>query len=107
MKNQNRYTTEQTELITNLYKEKGNEGLSEIASIVDKSENSVRAKLVSEKVYISSDKKYVPKKSGPSKKEIIRNLENLGINPEGLEGATKPALSRVENFISSLVKGKK
>lgn len=106
-KTQSRYTTEETILIKEKYKELGNQGISEIAKLVGKTEQSVRSKLVRESVYIKSDKNYRPKKTGPSKKEIIRDLSKFGLDSDildGLKGATKPALLEVKTLIESLTK---
>jgi len=103
---QTKYTDEQTELIKQKYLELGNEGISEIATLVQKSEQSVRSKLVREGVYKKLDHRYRPKKTGQSKKEIIRDLAQYGLNPsklDGLQGATKPALNEIKNLIEKLM----
>lgn len=100
----NNYTEEQTKQIIDLYNELGNEGLPEIATKVGKTVNSVRAKLVKEGIYEPSEKSSNRKKQGASKKEILRELENLGLRPDGLEGATKNALENIKTLIESFKK---
>jgi hypothetical protein len=90
------YTEEMTERLHNLYAELGNDGLDKIAETMGKPVRSVRAKLVRDGVYVAPVKGVAPKKEGPSKKELLNELESIGFNPAGLEGATKEALMRVK-----------
>lgn len=94
------YSDEQAALLRSLYAEKGNEGLDEIAKALDKSVRSVRAKLVRDGLYITPDKpmKQV-KDEGPSKKELLMELETKGFDPTGFEGATKAAIQRLIEVI--------
>lgn len=99
------YTDEEKEQAINLYKELGNAGLDEIANRLNKTTNSVRAKLVREGVYEAPEKQDKQRKNGPSKKEIIRNFEDFGLSEEalnGLQGATKKALNEVQEYIQKL-----
>tara|TARA_Y100000034_G_scaffold34222_1_gene41931 strand:- start:10008 stop:10322 length:315 start_codon:yes stop_codon:yes gene_type:complete len=96
------YTEEQVELLTTLYNELGNEHLLEIAEKLGKPINSVRAKLVKEKVYIAPEKPASVRKNGPSKKELLRELEQLGATEEqvqGLQSATKSGLLFVKELM--------
>ncbi len=96
------YTEEETQLAIGMYEKGGNESITNIAEKLNKSINSVRAKLVREKVYVAPDKPLKMRKNGPSKKEIIRELETLGLSPDGLDGATKIALNNIRTLIEEL-----
>ena len=108
------YTPEMTEMAVAMYEELGNTGLPQIAEYMNqmardaklggdtKTPNSVRSKLVREKVYVPSDKPIKqPKREGPSKKDLVVELVTLtGRQDEkdpfkGIEGATKGALKEV------------
>lgn len=90
------YTDEQVSLLRSMYTEKGNEGLDEIAKALDKSVRSVRAKLVRDGLYVAPDKPVKQaKEDGPSKKELLNQLDALGFEAKGFEGATKDAISRL------------
>ena len=88
------YTAEMVNQMTEMYSELGNDGLDEIADTLGKSVRSVRSKLVREGVYVASPKKTASKQEGPSKKEILRDIESNGFDVSGFEGATKAALTR-------------
>jgi hypothetical protein len=89
------YTDAQVEMIVEMYNGLGNDGLDEIAAAVSKSVRSVRSKLVREGVYVATPKaKVAPKDMGPSKKELLNDLEQIvGFDVTGFTGATKPALA--------------
>ena len=89
------YTAEMVTQMTDMYNELGNDGLDEIADTLGKSVRSVRSKLVREGVYVASPKKTASKQEGPSKKEILRDIESNGFDVSGFEGATKAALTRL------------
>ncbi len=90
------YTDEQVSLLRSMYADKGNDGLDEIAKALDKSVRSVRAKLVRDGLYITPDKPTKQAKDeGPSKKDLLSELESKGFDPKGFEGATKDAIKRV------------
>ena len=91
-----------TEELKALYSKLGNEGLPELVKKFNKTLPSIRAKLVKEGVYITPDKSENARKNGPSKKEIIREFEDMGINPQGLEGATKEGLLNMKKYIDHL-----
>ena len=70
--------------------------VAEIAASVEKSVRSVRSKLVREGVYVAKAKPVAKRDSGPSKKEVVLELENdFGFDATGLEGATKDAIVRI------------
>jgi hypothetical protein len=86
------YTEEMTAAIVQRYQ--AGEPVEQIAESIGKAVRSVRSKLVREGVYIASEKPKAVKVEGPSKKELIRELEELAPFPvDGLMNATKEALS--------------
>ena len=90
------YTDEQVNLLRSMYSELGNAGLEQIAAKLEKSVRSVRAKLVRDGLYVTPDKPVKQaKEDGPSKKELLIELEAKGFDPQGFEGATKEAIKRV------------
>ena len=94
------YTADMVSQMTEMYNELGNDGLDEIADTLGKSVRSVRSKLVREGVYVASQKKTASKQEGPSKKEILRNIESNGFDVAGFEGATKSALTRLLSVVA-------
>ena len=94
------YTDDQVAMATEMYQELGNEGLEQIADKIGKSVRSVRSKLVREGVYVATPKKTATKQEGPSKKEILRNIESNLFNEAGFEGATKSALTRLLGVVA-------
>jgi len=67
--------------------------VEDIALSVDRSVRSIRSKLVREGVYKAAEKTPA-KKIGPSKKELLIELEGLApFEVDGLSGATKTAIS--------------
>jgi len=95
------YTAEMVSSMIEMYSELGNDGLNEIADTLGKSTRSVRSKLVREGVYVASPKATAAKQDGPSKKEILREIENSGFDVSGFEGATKMALTRLMTVVSN------
>ena len=93
------YTEEMVSQLHELYAEMGNDGLDEIAQKLEKPVRSVRAKLVRDGLYVASPKSAAAKKDGPSKKDLLNSIEEIGFDPTGLEGATKEALVRVRGLI--------
>ena len=88
------YSDEQTQQLVALYEEHGNDGLEAIAEQLGRSLRSVRSKLVREGVYVAPEKGVAAKKEGPTKKEMLNELEALVEFPvDGLMGATKEALA--------------
>ena len=92
------YTPEMTAGIVSAYQ--AGTDVAEIADTVGKSVRSVRSKLVREGVYVAQPKKVTRKVEGPTKKEILRDLEGTGFDVKGFEGATKEALTRLLGMVS-------
>lgn len=87
------YTSEQTQQLLSLYSEMGTERIEEIAELMKKPVRSVRSKLVKEGVYIPA-KRQDKKKNGPSKKELLNDLELIvGFDTTGFAGSTKQVLA--------------
>lgn len=90
------YTAAMVATATEMYGELGNDGMDAIATALSKSVRSVRAKLVREGVYVADTKeKAAPRDMGPTKGELLESLVGMGMNVDGLEGATKPAILRI------------
>jgi len=94
------YTAEMVDSMIEMYNEVGNDGLDDIADTLGKTVRSVRSKLVREGVYVASPKKTAAKQDGPSKKEILRDIEAEGFDVSGFEGATKAALTRLMGVVA-------
>ena len=86
------YTAEMTNVIVSQYQD--GVPLEDIAQTVTRSVRSVRSKLVREGVYVAATKAVVsPKPHGPTKKELLNQLEELAPFPvDGFVGATKDAI---------------
>ena len=69
--------------------------IDKIAQDIGKSVRSVRSKLVREGVYVAKPKAKSNKVLGPTKKELLKDLEQTGMDVAGLEGATKEAITRL------------
>ena len=95
------YTTEMLDQIKAMYADLGNEGIEEIADTFNKTVRSIRSKLVREGAYVASVKGPTIKADGPSKKELLRDLEAKGFDTTGFEGATKIALSRLLGLVAN------
>lgn len=96
------YSDEDVSKLRTMYAELGNAGLDEIAKALGKSLRSVRAKLVRDGLYVAPEKSAkATKEDGPSKKELLMELEAKGFNPEGFEGATKDAIKRVISLVTA------
>jgi Zn-dependent M32 family carboxypeptidase len=87
------YTPELTATIIDQYQ--NGVDVAEIAQSIDKSIRSVRSKLVREGVYVAQPKAKSAKVMGPTKKELLRDLEGTGFDVSGFEGATKEAITRL------------
>ena len=87
------YTPEVTANIIEQYQ--NGTDIAEIATSIDKSIRSVRSKLVREGVYVAQPKAKSTKVMGPTKKELLRDLEGTGFDVSGFEGATKEAIMRL------------
>jgi DNA polymerase I-like protein with 3'-5' exonuclease and polymerase domains len=108
-KTKQNYTADMVELMLNMYtrdQEQGraNAGLEEIADAVKRPVRSVISKLVREGVYVATPKgPKAAKAEGPTKKELLRELESLVSFPvDGLTGATKEALEMVITLARSV-----
>ena len=95
------YSADMVDSMVSMYEELGNDGLDQIAAELDKTVRSVRSKLVREGVYVASPKKAAAKQEGPSKKEILREIESNGFDVAGFEGATKMALTRLLGVVAN------
>jgi len=49
---------------------------------------------------VASPKKSAAEQDGPSKKEILRDIEAQGFDVTGFEGATKDALTRLMGVVA-------
>lgn len=92
------YTEEQTEKLLQMYEELGNDGLDQIAEELGKTVRSIRSKLSREGAYVASPKTS-QKQEGPSKKELLRDIEKCGFDTTGFDGATKIALTRLLGLV--------
>ena len=91
------YTDTDMSVLTNMYGELGNDGLDRIATALNKTVRSVRAKLVREGLYVAPEKGAAKaKKEGPTKKELLIDLEKVAPFPvDGFMGATKEAIGHL------------
>ena len=87
------YTDEMTATVIEQYS--SGVDLDAIAESVRKTVRSVRSKLVREGVYVAQPKQTAAKREGPTKKELLRDIETAGMDATGFEGATKDALARL------------
>ena len=93
------YSAEATAKIIDQYQQ--GVAIEEIAASIEKSVRSVRSKLVREGVYVAKAKPVAKRDSGPSKKELLLELEqNFGFEAKGLEGATKDAIVRIMHVLA-------
>ena len=87
------YTEEMVVAITSAYQ--AETPVQEIADMIGKSKRSVISKLVREGVYVATEKPTSTRDNGPTKKELLNQLE--GFDPQmpvnGLTGATKEAIA--------------
>jgi hypothetical protein len=97
------YTDEMIARMTEMYAELGNEGMETIAEAMGRSVRSVRSKLVREGIYVATPKvAKAPKDLGPSKKELLNELEALvGFDVTPLTGATKEGIGSLIAFVRS------
>lgn len=86
------YTPEMTAKAIDLYQE--GVAIDEIAEAIGKTVRSVRSKLVREGVYVAAPKATARKSDEPTKKELLRDLEDALPSdfPNGMMGATKEAI---------------
>jgi hypothetical protein len=95
------YTDEMVQTVISMYTDLGNDGLDEIADTIGKNVRSIRSKLVREGVYVATPKQATRKVDGPSKKELLRDIESNGFDVAGFEGATKAALTRLLGAVAN------
>ena len=93
------YTPEMTATIIDQYQ--AGVSVDEIATDIGKSIRSVRSKLVREGVYVAAPKVKSTREQGPTKKEILRDIEATGFEVKGFEGATKEALTRLMGMVAN------
>tara|TARA_Y100000816_G_C25937281_1_gene488823 strand:+ start:104 stop:409 length:306 start_codon:yes stop_codon:yes gene_type:complete len=94
------YSVEMTDKIISQYQ--NGTSVDEIADAIGKSVRSVRSKLVREGVYIPQEKKTSKKVQEPTKKELLRTLDELVDFPTtGLLGATKESILDLIKFAES------
>jgi len=91
------YTDEMTASVMEQYS--NGVDLDTIADSVGKTIRSVRSKLVREGVYTAEPKQSDAKREGPTKKELLREIETAGMDVSGFEGATKDALTRLLGIV--------
>ena len=91
------YTDEMTATVIEQYS--SGVDLDAIAESVGKTVRSVRSKLVREGVYVAQPKQTAAKREGPTKKELLRDIETAGMDATGFEGATKDALTRLLGIV--------
>lgn len=108
------YTEEQTTELTERYLaaksyEEQQALLKELAVKFDKSESSVRSKLVKLEIYQRAPHvSAVTKKKPETKIQIVKKLENLtGLNLDGLDKSPKLTLDRLLDYIEVLEENKK
>ena len=87
------YTAEMTAAIVEQYQQGAD--VTAIADSIGKSIRSVRSKLVREGVYVAKPKPAAKRDNGPTKKELLKDLEATGFDVAGFEGATKEAIVRL------------
>ena len=62
----------------------------------------MRSKLVREGVYVAKPKVAAKRDMGPTKKELLKDLEATGFEVAGFEGATKEAIVRLIGTLREL-----
>jgi len=87
------YTAEMTAAIVEQYQQGAD--VDQIADSIGKSIRSVRSKLVREGVYVAKPKPVAKRDQGPTKKELLNDLDATGFDVAGFEGATKEAILRL------------
>lgn len=90
---QQNYSAEMTAKIVSDYQ--NGVAVEAIAESIEKSVRSVRSKLVREGVYVAKPKAKSTRVMGPTKKELLKDLEATGFEVAGFEGATKDAIERL------------
>lgn len=99
-----KYTPEVESKLIDDYARLHNEGIPEIAASLGVTDRSVIAKLVQLGKYEKDVPKATkPRDDGPSKKEILKDIQDLHFDVTGLEGASKDALRRLKTALSVVV----
>ena len=93
------YSPELTGQIVSAYQ--AGTAVEEIAETIGKSVRSVRSKLVREGVYVAKEKVATRKVEGPTKKELLIDIDATGFDTKGFEGATKEALTRLLGVVAN------
>ena len=93
------YSPELTGQIVSAYQ--AGTAVEEIAETIGKSVRSVRSKLVREGVYVAKEKVATRKVEGPTKKELLIDIDATGFDTKGFEGETKEALTRLLGVIAN------
>ena len=93
------YSPELTGQIVSAYQ--AGTAVEEIAETIGKSVRSVRSKLVREGVYVAKEKVATRKVEGPTKKELLIDIDATGFDTKGFEGATKDALTRLLGVVAN------
>ena len=93
------YSPELTGQIVSAYQ--AGTAVEEIAETIGKSVRSVRSNLVREGVYVAKEKPATRKVEGPTKKELLIDIDATGFDTKGFEGATKEALTRLLGVIAN------
>ena len=93
------YSPELTGQIVSAYQ--AGTAVEEIAETIGKSVRSVRSKLVREGVYVAKEKPATRKVEGPTKKELLIDIDGTGLYTKGFEGATKEELTRILGVIAN------
>ena len=98
------YTEEMVEQAIAMYADLGNDGLDKIAEAIGKNVRSVRSKLVRDGVDVASPKTSAAKREGPTKKELLHQLEAVApFEVDGFMGATKSAIGDLIAHFDSTV----
>ena len=97
------YTLDQTNLLLSLYETLGPNSLEDIAKKLNKPTKSVVAKLAACGVYKKPEKVINKKRTGPSKKELLRDLEKiLEFDTTGFFSVKKEDLQKLLNYVEAL-----
>lgn len=88
------YTQAQVEQLISGYQ--AGQSVEQLAEAMGKSARSIIAKLVREGVYVAPEKPRAAKQDGPTKKEMLIDLERrVSFDVIGLTGATKEAIQHL------------
>ena len=90
------YTDEMVTQMIEQYEQLGNNGLPVIAETLGRSVRSIQSKLVHEGVYVATPKAKAKVDTGPTKKDLLNELEALvPFDVSGLAGATKASIEAI------------